>query len=196
MEIIHPDWEYKLWTHDEIFDDLYKDDEFLQTYVKDPEVYRWAFIADRVRLLLLRDFGGVYVDLDARPIRSFNEILNKLTPQHTFFAGMKELQSNHTLIDCTVYGSSPNSRIVNEILKVYKILEWAHGCKTFSDVIITETDTDVALFNYRHFYDDKITKDTIVLHDVMDTRLFSWVREEHSVNTDGDTIDSSINKML
>jgi len=37
MEIIHPDWEYKLWTHDEIFNDLYKDDVFLQSYLKDPD---------------------------------------------------------------------------------------------------------------------------------------------------------------
>jgi hypothetical protein len=36
-------------------------------------------------------------------------------------------------------------------------------------------DTDVALFGYQWFYDDKITDKTIVLHDVEETRLFSWV---------------------
>ena len=59
MEAMHPDWEYKLWTHDEIFNHQYKDDPFLQSYLTNPELYKWAFIADRVRLLLLRDFGGV-----------------------------------------------------------------------------------------------------------------------------------------
>ena len=121
---MHPDWEYKLWTHDEIFNDLYKDDEYLQEYVKEPEVYKWAFIADRVRLLLLRDFGGVYCDLDAKPIRSFNEILAQLSPQHEFFAGMKPTQEHNTLIDCTVYGSIPNGRIINECLSVYDTIYW------------------------------------------------------------------------
>lgn len=175
MERLHPDWEYKLWTHDDIFNDVYKDDPFLQSYLKDPEVYKWAFIADRIRLLLLRDFGGVYCDLDAKPIRSFNTILARLSAHHTFFAGMKPSQANNTLIDCTVYGSVKGGRVVRQCLDLYKSLTWAHGCKTFSDLIIKTMDTDIALFSYRYFYDNMITDKTVVLHDVKDTRLFSWV---------------------
>jgi hypothetical protein len=175
MQAMHPDWEYKLWSHDEIFNDLYKDDPFLQNYVKEPEVYKWAFIADRVRLLLLRDFGGVYCDIDAKPIRPFDLILDELSEQHTFFAGMKPTQEHNTLIDCTVYGSTPQSRIINECLSVYDRITWAHGCKTFNNKIIEKMDLDVALFNYEYFYNDKITDKTIILHDVEETRLFSWV---------------------
>jgi hypothetical protein len=175
MEAMHPDWEYKLWTHDEIFNQQYKDDPFLQSYLTNPELYKWAFIADRVRLLLLRDFGGVYCDLDAKPVRSFDEILKKLSPQHTFFAGMKPTQEHNTLIDCTVYGSVPNGRIINGCLSCYESLTWAHGCKTFNDKIIAIMSTDVALFGYEFFYDNKITQNTIILHDVEATRLFSWV---------------------
>ena len=57
MEAMHPDWEYKLWTHDEIFNDRYADDIYLQAYIKEPDTFRWAFITDRIKLLLLRDFG-------------------------------------------------------------------------------------------------------------------------------------------
>jgi len=175
MQAMHPDWEYKLWTHDEIFNQQYKDDPFLQNYLTEPETYKWAFIADRVRLLLLRDFGGVYCDLDAKPIRSFNEVLAHLQPQHEFFAGMKPTQEHNTLIDCTIYGSVPNGRVINECLSLYETIYWAHGCKTFNDQIIKTMDTDVALFGYQWFYDDKVTDKTIVLHDVEETRLFSWV---------------------
>jgi len=178
MQAMHPDWEYKLWTHDDIFNDLYKDDPFLQNYVKEPEVYKCAFIADRVRLLLLRDFGGIYCDLDAKPIRSFNEICAQLSPQHTFFAGMKPSQENNTLIDCTIYGSTPNSRIILECLSVYDTIYWAHGCKTFNNKIIEKMETDVALFGYEYFYDNKVTDKTIILHDVEETRLFSWVDDD------------------
>lgn len=175
MEQMHPDWEYKLWRHEDIFNGLYKDDPFLQNYVKDPDLYRWAFMADRIRLLLLRDFGGIYCDLDAKPIRSFDTIVDKLHPDITFFAGMKPSQDNNTLIDCTVYGSAPNSRIINECLSVYTRVDWAHGCKTFNDRIIEKMGPDIAIFGYEYFYNWQLNDKTIVLHDVEETRLFSWV---------------------
>ena len=174
MQAMHPDWEYKLWKHDDIFNGIYKDDIFLQEYVTQPDVYKWAFMADRIRLLLLRDFGGIYCDLDAKPIRPFDLVLNELSDQHTFFAGMKGSQSNNTLIDCTVYGAAPNSRIVNECLAEYVNIHWAHGCKVFSEKIIQVFGMDVALFNYEYFYNWEVNDTTIVLHDVEETRLFSW----------------------
>ena len=175
MREMHPNWEYKLWRHEEIFDDLYKKDTFLQNYRKEPNIYKWAFITDRIRLLLLRDFGGIYCDLDAKPIRPFDTIIDGLNSNITFFAGMKPSQNNNTLIDCTVYGSAPNSRIIQECLNCYVSTNWAHGCKTFNDRIIEKMDSDVALFGYEYFYNWQISDKTIVLHDVEETRLFSWV---------------------
>lgn len=177
MQELNPDYEYRLWGN-EIFDEVYKDDVFLKYYRTDPTLYKWAFIADRIRLLLLRDYGGIYVDVDAKPIQSFNVVRDKLKPHHTFFSGMKPSQENNTLVDCTVYGSAPNSRIINLCLDTYTNIEWANGCRMFSDKIIEECDNDVALFNYKYFYDNKITDDTIVLHDVEDTRLISWAFDD------------------
>ena len=48
----------------------------------------------------------------------------------------------------------------------------------FSDEIILNCDTDVFLFGHEYFYDNKITEKTIVLHDVEETRLFSWTDDE------------------
>lgn len=175
MQEMHPDWEYKLWTHDEVFNGRYKDDIYLQEYIKDPDLYKWAFISDRIRLLVLRDFGGVYCDMDAKPIRPFDVILDQLLPGQHFFAGMKPSQDNNTLIDCTVYGSVPNGRIINECLDCYKRVTWAHGCRTFNDRIIEKMGPDVACFGYEYFYNWQVNDKTIVLHDVEDTRLFSWV---------------------
>jgi len=139
MQELNPDYEYRLWGN-EIFDEVYKDDVFLKYYRTDPTLYKWAFIADRIRLLLLRDYGGIYVDVDAKPIQSFNLVRDKLKPHHN--------------------------------------IEWANGCRMFSDKIIEECDNDVALFNYKYFYDNKITDNTVVLHDVEDTRLISWAFDE------------------
>ena len=84
-----------------------RDDLFLEEYKKYPEIYKWAFIPDRIRLLLLRDYGGIYVDVDCNPIQSFDVTFDKLNEDHTFFSGMRSpSQSNNTLVDCTVYGSN------------------------------------------------------------------------------------------
>lgn len=177
MKDMHPDWQHKLWGN-EIFTDIYKEDKFLQSYIKNPKMYKWAFIADRIRLLLLRDYGGIYCDVDAKPIQSFNAIRNKLSSNHTFVAGLKPHQNVDTLIDCTVYGSAPNSRIINECLSTYKSVLWACGCKMFSDKIIKHIEPDVALFGYEYFYDTSANDKTIILHDVESTRLLSWVNSK------------------
>lgn len=181
MQYINSEYEHKLWGN-EVLTELYKDDKFLKEYTKYPEIYKWAFIADRVRLLLLRDFGGIYCDVDCNPIKSFDVVLEKLNPNHTFFSGLKPTQDNDTLVDCTVYGSAPNSRIVNICLDTYKDIYWANGCRMFSDEIIKHCDNDVALFGHEYFYDNKVTDKTILLHDVVETRLFSWTDDDEVKN--------------
>ena len=69
--------------------------------------------------------------------------------------------------------------MIKQLLDTYDDLEWANGCRVFSNRIIKTIDSDVACFCYPYFYDNKVTKHTIVLHDVEDTRLFSWVRNEN-----------------
>lgn len=171
---IHQDFHYVLWGN-EVFEKLYKDDPFLQNYIKNPEIYKWAYIADRLRLLILRDFGGIYVDIDAKPIRSFNIILNQLNENVQIFAGMRKGNENENrMVDCTVLGAVKDANVIKEILKIYTDINWAHGGKAFSDKIMEDLlGPEIDLFNYKRFYDNKITEDTIILHDT-DARLLSW----------------------
>ena len=77
MEAMHPEWEYKLWSHDEIFNDLDKDDVYLNAYLEDPETFKWAFITDRIKLLLLRGFGVTYAAGDDKFVQSFDVVIAK-----------------------------------------------------------------------------------------------------------------------
>jgi len=179
MKEMHPDWNVKLWGN-EVFE-LYGEDKYLNHYMRaesPSDVWKWAFICDRIRLLLLRDFGGIYVDVDAQPIRPFDLILEELPPEPTFFAGMKRYQEVFTLIDCTVYGSAPDSRAIGLALSTYDNLNHCNGCKLFCEKLIEEMGPDIALFGYRYFYNDNPDDEKcIVLHDV-DGRLLSWVKPE------------------
>ena len=180
MEAMHPDWEYKLWTHDELFNDRYADDIYLQAYIKEPDTFRWAFIADRIKLLLLRDFGGVYVDVDAKYIKSFDVVMDKLEEKHTFFAGMKTYDVQSSLIECAVYGAAPNSRLINLCLDYYQDTRWAHGCMDFSNVIVHNLEDDALLLSSKYFYAFEEYEETIVLHEPEDIRLYSHSDENNA----------------
>ena len=180
MKAMHPGWEYKLWTHDELFNDRYADDIYLQAYLKEPDTFRWAFIADRIKLLLLRDFGGVYVDVDAKYIKSFDVVMDKLEERHTFFAGMKTYDVQSSLIECAVYGAAPNSRLINLCLDFYQDTRWAHGCMDFSNVIVHNLEDDALLLSSKYFYAFEEYEETIVLHEPEDIRLYSHSDENNA----------------
>ena len=172
---INPNYEHKLWGN-EVFN-LYPDDPFLNRYRKDPKNYKWAYICDRLRLLILRDYGGIYVDIDAEPIKSFDYVLNQLSEKHTYFAGVRPIGQDDNpmpLIDCTVIGSEPRSRMIDFLISLYVDVDWAWMGRGLSDKMWAELGPDIALFDYKYFYDTEITDKTIVLHDTEDNRLWSW----------------------
>ena len=171
---MNKDYTYRLWGN-EVFEE-FKDDIYLKSYIQTGVPL--AFVCDRIRLLLLKKFGGIYLDVDCKPIKSFDHVYEHLTNNHCFFAGMKRTQNHNTLIDCAIYGSTPNSRVIDDCLDTYDDIEWGNGGKLFNDAIIKFMKPDVALFGYEYFYDWKVTDKTILLHDIVDTRLFSWVPEK------------------
>ena len=66
----NPDWEYKLWTDEEM--DIFVKNEFPKLY----EIYKSyktdIFRADLFRLLVIYSKGGAYVDLDMECIKSLD----------------------------------------------------------------------------------------------------------------------------
>ena len=165
---------YKFWGN-ELWE-KYKDDKFIQNYSKDIEAYTLAYIVDRFRLLILRDYGGIYLDADCKMIKDFDVVFNKLNDNITYFAGVRRYINEGATIEGGIQGSTKNSRVIQEILSIYKDINWAPGGWPMSDKIIEIVDTDIALFNYKYFLDDEITKDTIILHEPH--ALGTWRTEE------------------
>lgn len=176
MKEMHPDWEHKLWTNKEVFEGEFKDDPFLVKWkdkINTKYLLQPAFIADRVRLLILAKYGGVYVDIDAKPIKSFNTVLDKLPSRCTFFAGLRPNTDYGVMIDVTVLGSAINSRIVNKVVPSW--YSYDHPLTGFhiSIEIAKYIDTDVTLLNNDFFYSYELTDKSVILHNTSD-RLGSW----------------------
>lgn len=179
---LNPEFKHFLWGNEVL--EKYKDDVFLKNYLKNPQFYKWAYISDRIRLLILKDIGGVYADVDVKPIKGFNFIFNKLNKNTCFFGGVrreylknKNYEAIPPIIEPTVYGASINSRVINEILSIYTNINWAHGGLNISRKIMDVLAEDVILFNYKTFgYCDmhEIDENTVSLHDDTGGRLWSW----------------------
>lgn len=178
MKDMHPEWEHRLWSNEEVFEGEFKDDPFLKEWkdkINTDYLLQPAFIADRVRLLILVKYGGIYVDVDAQSIKSFNTVLEKLPSTCEFFAGLRPNTDYGTMIDVTVLGSVVNSKLLNKIIPSWN--SYPHPLTGFhiSVEIAKNIDTSVTLFNNDFFYSYELTEDSVILHNTSD-RLGTWER--------------------
>jgi hypothetical protein len=150
-------WGNELWTK-------YANDPYIASYAKGN--FPLAYVTDRFRMLLLRDYGGIAVDPDCEIIRSFDNIMNRLDTNIRYFAGTRaKIDTRGALIECGIQGTTPNSRVVRELLTVWNDLKYAPGGLRTSDKLISIIDTDVALVNFEHFFTYTVNKKTILLHE-------------------------------
>ena len=106
-ERLHPDWQAHVWTEQNLPNlrnaELYQRAEKL---VPRDAVYQ--FRADLVRYELLYDFGGLYADVDTRPLKSINDEL----AGHDTFAAMED----RTWVGNTFLGSVPDHPLFADII--------------------------------------------------------------------------------
>lgn len=178
MKKMNPTWDVRL--HGNELLGTYKNDPYVRALqdLKKPA----AFIVDRLRMLLLRDHGGVWLDPDCQPIRPLDTLKDLWNGPATFVAGFRSpyrsgvaLHRGISLVDNTFLASSKNSRMCRRILDLWRpqnvvVDGHAVGCE-----IMANCHADVVMLGYRYFYSMENLPETIVLHDHQN--LESWVRE-------------------
>jgi len=100
---LHPDWEYKLWTDDNIDFELINPDLFRRAKNMGQK-------SDILRYEILNKHGGVYLDLDHLAVRSFNSLIHLDS-----FAGL--VYHSSPQITNGVIGSIANSRLTKTLCK-------------------------------------------------------------------------------
>jgi len=173
---INAGFDYKL--HDPELLDRYAGDAYVRSMQLKGEPI--AFIVDRLRLLLLRDEGGIYLDADAESTQSFSIIDHILNdPKTDFVTGMRNphrpgvaLHRGVALIDNTVMLSAKNGRVINRLCSLYRPESLVHNGHSIGVEVMRCLDHDVTLLNYKYFYSDVPSSETIALHDFQN--LSSW----------------------
>lgn len=99
-----PDFEIKEWNEDNF--DLNCNKYVKQAY----ESKKWAFVSDYVRLRVLYDFGGIYMDTDVQVVRSLDEFLH--LPAFSGFEAENRIPTG-------IIGSKKKNRWIEELLRDY-----------------------------------------------------------------------------
>lgn len=168
--------------------------ELLEKYGQDPYIKymvtkgeKPAFISDRLRVLLLRDEGGVYIDADAQPIRPFALLSIWDRPGLDFVYATRctarkgvAVARGISFIDNTFMASVPNGRMVGILDRLWTPEtvtgqgQVVNGGMCGRAIFDNHDHTCIAL-NYRYIYAETKFPETLVLHDGHNAA--SWVPE-------------------
>lgn len=103
-----PDYEIIEWNEDNF-------DVNCNPYVKQAyENKKWAFVTDYVRLKVLFEHGGIYLDTDVEVLKNFDSLLNGKS-----FIGLESLDEMVTGVLTATIGMRPSNQIIGEIITLY-----------------------------------------------------------------------------
>ena len=171
----NPDWEIVEWNNDNIEYNSYVRYCFDKKY--------WVKISDFIRLKVLHDYGGIYLDTDVEVIKPLDFLLEN----KAFFSYESKGRINHA-ISGAEKGHWFLERCVDEFLRTFdgsqwnvaggpifitKMLEKYFKIPEYDDNVVKYGDDEVTIYPSRYFfpyyYTEKfdescITKDTAAIH--------------------------------
>lgn len=179
-ERMNPTWAHAV--HGNELLEQYGQDPFIKAMLAKGE--KWAFIADRLRILLLRDDGGVYLDADAEPVRPLDSLPIWDWPHVDFVAGLRSpsrkdvaLHRAVPIVDNTFLASAKGGRLVRHIDALWTptaIMGDNHAINGHRTgvAIMEHASYDTILLNHRFIYCETRYPESLLLHD--SHNLGSW----------------------
>ena len=180
-----PNYEFKFWNEDSFnVNDFY--------YTKQAyESQKYAFVSDYVRVKVLYDFGGIYLDTDEEIIGPFEEVL-KSNKNFVGFVTRKYL-------GCGVMGFHKGHKLMIELLRYYDthpfmntngLIDNIANTTILTDLLVKQglimdgthqEINDIVIYNRDIFYPKKLSKEnfrksieTIAIHH----GSCSWMSEK------------------
>ena len=110
-----PDYEIKCWDGDALQQLI--DEGKTPTFVADAlSAHKWAFASDWLRLYVMYNYGGIYLDSDILVYKSFDRFL-----QHSFFSGTKKCDEGRSYeVEGAIIGAVPGLSMFLKIMDYYK----------------------------------------------------------------------------
>ena len=101
-----PDYQIIEWNEDNI------DFSIMPDYVKESyDAKKWGFVPDFIRLWIVYNYGGIYLDTDVEVIRSFDELLK--------FDGFAGFESETNVALGLGFGAKKGNQIIKYLMESY-----------------------------------------------------------------------------
>ena len=138
-----PDWEIKRWDESNLDIDI--NSYCRQAY----DAKKYAFASDVLRFKVLKDNGGVYLDVDVELLKPLDDLL-----EQTAFAGF-EMGSALCVAPGLIFGSEKGGKVVSEILSNYDTDRFLYKDGTFNYETVCQKVTDHLIRHYGLVIDNK-----------------------------------------
>lgn len=117
-------------------------------YVKDClEKKRWAFLSDYIRMVVLRDHGGVYLDVDIEAVRTLDPLL-----QYNCFLGYEDADRLNTAVVGGAAGHHFFNDAIDLIEKRFKEKKPFLIAPEVANACVRKDASDIQLMPYSAFY--------------------------------------------
>ncbi len=132
-----PDYEIKEWNENNF--DLEQNLYLSQAY----KAKKFAFVSDYIRLKVLYDYGGIYMDTDVELVKPLDEFL-----KHRAFSGFE----NQVWMPTAVLGAEPKHPWIKRLLAVYDKITFINKDGSYN---LTTNVTYMSVVT-RHYYHVKL----------------------------------------
>ncbi|EPF5080521.1 glycosyltransferase family 32 protein [Vibrio cholerae] len=126
-----PDYEIIRW--DESNSDLNSCDFVRQAYL----AKKWAFVSDYIRLKIIEEHGGIYLDIDVEILKSLDHLL-----EHQGFMGFE--QSKPYYVNTGLgFGAVPHHPVIKSLMENYESTRFVRSDGSFDMTPCPERDSKV-----------------------------------------------------
>lgn len=137
MKTKNPSWEHKLWTNSNLPE---LPENIKATYDMFGELGKPTFQADVLRLFLIKEYGGLYIDIDFEPLRGFDDFGD------TLFCNWDDLILNG------IFGANPNNEIFVDLCNQINTRNTWYGPSWFTKALSPYNLNKISLDDFEQKY--------------------------------------------
>lgn len=166
---IYTGWDVRVWGNADI---PTLNDPVLNSAWGDTRICE-AQVSNRMRLVIVNSFGGIYADIDTKPIKSIEPIIEG-NHGKLIVGELQWLTSlGNRMVDLNMFYSHPNSVVISECLERFPVQERGNGA--INSFVANSSSPDILFLPWRCFHSLKLTGDCYTLH--WPHRMGTWLRK-------------------
>lgn len=165
---MYPDWTIQVWGNDNIAS---LNDPVLDAVWANNNIME-AQVANRMRMQIVYQLGGLYTDIDTKPIKTIVPVLEAAT--HDLVCGLTQARTSTGgyIVDLNIFYATAGNSILKSCLDNFPVQE--KGNRTVNEFIANEYKNFITAMPYKYFQGITLFPESITLH--WPYRLASWVK--------------------